>query len=1789
MVKFRIVKFLSISLVTMMLFSAAVNLPGAIPVAQAAAPDAFVAEWMHEAESIVTPSPWENAQGSGEQISGGTYLSVPVSEPKQDPPNGARELAYPLQIEQTGVYNIWLRVLAPSASADSFYLRAGSDLQFTNYGPSPSSDWQWFSVTKTLSAGQSDLLIKYREPGFGFDRFLVTSDTAYIPAGLGAHPGGDDFEAETLFEAEAGEVQLPWEQVDEANASGQRYVSVPATNDNPTQGQVPLQTAQPELRYRVYVPSAGDYHVQLRLQSPNEGADSFYMAVDNGNYMNPGPSETMEDWEWFHVKQSFDLSVGIHEIKIKYREAGLKIDQLRLTTQTSLPSDGGPVINPYPAPPVTPPEDEHPRLFARSGDLNGLRANLTKGEVKEAWDRLKISAERNYDGMLPALPSGNINLAVLKTIKANALMHLLYKDTPNGLVAGNKAVSMMNNYLNTVQLSSANERQVGETVLWAAVVYDWCYGLMDANQLADFREHIITFAGMMDIGYPPTEEGAVVGHGSEAQLMRDLLSAGVAIYDEDEILYNMAAGRFFAEYVPARNYAYPSHAHHQGDSYGPYRYQWDLFASWIFKRMDTDGGLSPEQQFVPYEWLYNRRPDGQLMRDGDSYWWNTPFGQYWSEQTPYLLSSGYYNDSYLRHEFLQQHSYNNAGVDEVWLILFGDPDLAGESEQSLPLTKYFDDPSGSMTARTSWAGGVNSSAVVATMKVGGTNFANHQHLDAGQFQIYYKGGLAIDSGLYEGTNSSYNSEHRLNYSLRTIAHNSMLVYDPNEVMPSGVINDGGQRYVIQEPDTLTELQDPNYEVADVLKHQLGPDETTPDYSYLKGDLTEAYSDKMEDFKRSFVFLNLKNDDHPAVLIVYDKVTASNSDFKKTWLLHSENEPVIEGDTVTLQRTDCFNANNNSCFNGKLVNRTLLPAGNDASILPVGGPGEAFMVNGINYPTSTGNGNFNAEAGSYRIEVSPSDAAQQKTNLFLNVMQVMDAEGGPEPLVTESISSDDMVGAKIGDRVVLFSKSGSDLANTASFVLPSANAETRVLVTDLSAGFWTVTKAGVAAAVQYEVTADEGTLYFAANGGGTFTLQRSTARTLPAPSMLQSLPVQEAQDPITLLVDNTVTTFGQELYLSGDQITLPYQRLASVLNLSSSLQGSQLTMSKAGSIIVMTVGSQEATVDGIPISLHAPVTLRNNEVYIPLEVASFGGWATVKWDSFSRKADLFPVQSMIEYSVISVKDGTSVETAAHATDGKWSTVWSGNGPNAALTFDLGEERKVSQVDIAWLDGQERTYEYKLLTSTDGTAWTQVFNGESSLGSDSYESTFFAPVSARYIKLAGGGYASEGGHFDETAIREVRIATPYYKVEAVNAIIGKGEDAIDGNYNTTWVAEGDGSWIEFDLGEPHPIAGLGSAWHRGNERVQKYDVLVSDDKNQWRAVFQGQNSGTTTKLEDIAFTPPVSARYVRIVGHGNSGGFWNSLTEAVIYKPAPVDQEATDDVTVKLKDSVGNPLSGGIVSYYDGSWRTYGVTDASGSVRKELPDGNYTFVVSYEGTKNEKSQHIGLNRAVEFQTVSVNLQLKDSQRLPLSGGIASYYGDGWRSFGEAAGGEVRKELLPGAYTFAMTYAGKINEKVQDIRTNPTVVFQTVNTVIQLKDQQGKSLGGGTASYYAGGWQSFGETTGGEVRKELLPGTYTFAMTYEGKINEKVQDIRTDSTIIFRTVKVLIQLKDAQGMPLEGGSASYYAGGWRGFGELDGGEISKELLPGVYTFAMSFNGAVREIVKDIAVEPNVIFQFQ
>jgi hypothetical protein len=295
--------------------------------------------------------------------------------------------------------------------------------------------------------------------------------------------------------------------------------------------------------------------------------------------------------------------------------------------------------------------------------------------------------------------------------------------------------------------------------------------------------------------------------------------------------------------------------------------------------------------------------------------------------------------------------------------------------------------------------------------------------------------------------------------------------------------------------------------------------------------------------------------------------------------------------------------------------------------------------------------------------------------------------------------------------------------------------------------------------------------------------------------------------------------------------------------------------------------------------------------------------------------------------------------------------------------------------------------------------------------------------------------------------------------------------------------------------------------------------------------------------------------------------------------------TVSTQVQLQNSLGTFIDTGSVQYYAGAWRSFGVT-SNGVASKELLPGSYSFRMNYAGASKDKQQDLSTNSTVVFQTVNASVQLQNSQGALIDQGIVQYYSGAWRNFGTTTNGTANKELLPNNYSFRMNYAYASKDKQQDISSNATVVFQTVNATVQLKNSQGNLVDQGTVQYYSGAWRNLGTTTNGIATKELLPNSCSFRMTNEFISLDKTQDISTNSTVNYATVLCTIRAKDAQNNPISNAQASYYSGAWRIIGLTANGQITKEVLPVNLTFRISYNSKTQDKAQNISTNSIVDF---
>ncbi|NSL87346.1 glycosyl hydrolase family 8 [Chitinophaga solisilvae] len=186
-------------------------------------------------------------------------------------------------------------------------------------------------------------------------------------------------------------------------------------------------------------------------------------------------------------------------------------------------------------------------------------------------------------------------------------------------------------------------------------------------------------------------------------------------------------------------------------------------------------------------------------------------------------------------------------------------------------------------------------------------------------------------------------------------------------------------------------------------------------------------------------------------------------------------------------------------------------------------------------------------------------------------------------------------------------------------------------------------------------------------------------------------------------------------------------------------------------------------------------------------------------------------------------------------------------------------------------------------SDGTVKkVEFFNGATKLGEDTT-----SPYSYTWNNVAAGSYsltakATDNGNAATTSAAvniSVAAAPGCTPVDASGDDGNVAANVLDNDLNTRWSASGE-QWLRFCLGSAQTVTGVDIAFYKGDTRKASFDIQISQDGASWTNVATGkQSSGTSNAFESFNFTG-VTAKYVRILGHGNNVNAWNSYTEVKV---------------------------------------------------------------------------------------------------------------------------------------------------------------------------------------------------------------------------------------------------------------------------------------------------------------------
>lgn len=1179
-------------------------------------------------------------------------------------------------------------------------------------------------------------------------------------------------DGDTYIEAEDYTVMnAPMAVIREKSAMGGAYVAAgPGASDNnsPSRGYA-------HLVYKISVPSEDSYFVWMRVRSA--GRARYYMNFDDGVYkkrVELADVQNKDEWIWV-CADKYWLSAGGHELKIRYSSRDMKYDAFYITSDRNFTPEGakpsivppdelykrdenGNVINPYYVLPTYLPPDEHPRLLFRKKDIARIKNNLEHEQNASAYKALLANAEYKTDGRLPELKYGqahNINTSVELMIEANALLYQLTDEKEHGL----KAIGAARNFVESVMIDESNDSSTGRDMMQAmwsvALCYDWCYDLLTDEDKDFLLFYMLYNTRYSEASYPPTAydistgHSEIIGHILEFQLLGGMMGIAVAAYDEAPDYYNIVAGRIQQYIIPAVNRFNQSGMYTEGSTYGIYRHYYEILNNYIFKAMGHDN-VYYEEGLSTLGYLYLRQPDAELLFMGDcgGYYLNKYIT---NNYCAFFLLGNMLHNPYFKTEYyrayrkeLKTETLPGHMTPAMWLVINDVEVPCDRSFRDFPLTMYTGDDFGLMLARTGWNEGFDSNDALCLMNLKTRYIYGHSHKDAGHFSLYYKGILALDSGIYQGssfvnskgvkvTSVGYGKPFHQGYTRQSIAHNTMLVDDPTEEVAeidksSFTTVDGGQRWDVKNWPAMT-IEDFDGEAAksgEILSYNWGPDLREPEYSYMKGDLTYAYTSKVENFQRSFMFFNFKDETYPAALIVFDAVRSSSPNFKKTWLLHCEEEPVIDGNAVTVTRDTVD-------YNGRLINQSLLPD-NGFSIEKIGQDFDGvskYKVKDTLYemkPLSD-----TAEVGNWRVEISPTKA--EKQSYFLNVLQLSENEESIVPLEARLVeNTDDYAGVEIKEHVAYFRKDGLSKAKNFTIHPGKTEQERFFAVTGLAEGKWTVSdKDGNVVAEEYAYAGHDSISFRAV--GDEFALKFTPAPDAQAPDYSVFGLADEKEKSVDVCIDGFYQTFQNEWVEQNGVLYAPIAETLDKFDIYNYTEDDKSVTVNDDLARYKFVYGQDGIIR-LDNLLYAPVSLLEKTLSCTVRYDGVASVADIMFGNRARDRALVYIDddpSVARIATVQAEGDDVTQLGLKAIDGNTETYASIIG-QGSYTAVLSEPTTISRVGLFWIRGSERQEIFEMYVSQDGENWKEVFAGKSDGKTAGYE---YHPVADgnkyKYIRL------------------------------------------------------------------------------------------------------------------------------------------------------------------------------------------------------------------------------------------------------------------------------------------------------------------------------------------------------------------------------------------------------------------------------------------------------------------------
>ena len=566
---------------------------------------------------------------------------------------------------------------------------------------------------------------------------------------------------------------------------------------------------------------------------------------------------------------------------------------------------------------------DRPRLLLDSADVQRIRTAIT------TYSKTEYTSIKSYvDSRIKSVSAVNLPADSMyrQITMATAFVALVSNSSTYITAATQYALALA-----AVAPSTGNDTAWRGRLEALSYCYDWLYPTLTSANKATIKNSIIGhIKQVLYMSDDPNFTGGHSRYGNVTLMAAAIALSGITVSGVDiPALIKKEHSHWETGYNPFQSYAGIDGGYYMGWRYGagyttvlPYLL-WEKATGEVW----CADWRSQQSSF----YLYGLRGDKSWPRLGDS--WNSVL---YDENIVAIMAvaSGKFKDQYAEW-FMQTYMPKPYGMDNIIRIIHRDPSVAPKAPESLPHAKLFRN-SDILVARDRW----DAATTQLIFKSSAVYTMNHHHKDQNHIELSYKGSLLIDSGEYD----SYASNHWQNYYDRTIAHNSMVVFDPTQVMKYcgvPISNDGGQvfaNYTVSpighEPHTYTEAITDKYSFAGVTNFGI-----LNNVTWSRGDASKAYDPNVvQTYVRDVLMLNtLPGRVHPVILLL-DRINL-NKVLKPTILFHMNEQPSISGRYFSFGNPG-----------GGLLHADVLYPTN-AVLTNVGGAGKEFWVNGVNYPPS----------------------------------------------------------------------------------------------------------------------------------------------------------------------------------------------------------------------------------------------------------------------------------------------------------------------------------------------------------------------------------------------------------------------------------------------------------------------------------------------------------------------------------------------------------------------------------------------------------------------------------------------------------------------------------------------------------------------------------------------------------------------------------------------------------------------------------------------------------------------